>query len=386
LSRRAHPAVRIATAALGFRLFSALLAFLANVVFPDYQREPFTMWGASNLFWDSFTRYDSGWYYGIARTGYDVAPAVAGGRSNIAFFPVYPLLMRYVGRLFGRAPGDVYLGGIVVAWVCFVLAMVALYYLARLDLPAPRASRAVLAATVFPFAFFLGVAYSESTFLLSTIASFYFFRTRRWLPAGLCGAVATATRVNGIVMLPALAWTAWRTAEPTQRDRLQAAGAVALAGAGFAAYCVFIYRETGNLLLWAQALERWGYYPGGRPWSVPVNLLNTLFTHPYVFLTESRMAPYDTLNGIAALACLVLIPFVWRRFGAGYGLFMLANLWLPLSSGQFEGLGRYCAVLFPVFIWLATLRSRFAFDGVVVVFATLYTLCLALFTNVHPLF
>ena len=378
--------MRIAIAALGFRVFSALLAFLANVVFPDYQREPFTMWGAPNLFWDSFTRYDSGWYYGIARNGYDVAPALAGGRSSIAFFPVYPLLMRYVGRLFGRAPGDVYLGGIVVAWVCFVLAMVALYYLARLDLPAPRASRAVLAATVFPFAFFLGVAYSESTFLLFTVASFYCFRTRRWIAAGLCGAVATATRVNGIFMLPALAWVAWRAAAPTQRDRLQAAGGVALAGTGFAAYCVFIYRETGDLLLWAQALQRWGYYPGGRPWTVPVNLVHALLTHPYVFLSESRMAPYDTLNGAAALACLAMIPLVWRRFGAGYGLFMLANLWLPLSSGQFEGLGRYCAVLFPVFIWLATIRSRFVFDGVIVVFATLYTLCLALFTKVHPLF
>jgi hypothetical protein len=378
--------VRIATAALGFRLFSALLAFLANVVFPDYQRQPFTMWGAPNLFWDSFTRYDSGWYFGIARSGYDAGPAIAGGRSNIAFFPVYPLLMRYVGRLFGRAPGDVYLGGIVVAWVCFVLAMVALYYLARLDLPAPRASRAVMAASVFPFAFFFGVAYSESTFLLSTVASFYFFRTRRWIPAGLCGAVATATRVNGIFMLPALAWVAWKSAEPTERDRLRAGGAIALAACGFGAYCLFVYRETGDLLLWAQALQRWGYYPGGRPWTVPVNLLHALLTHPYVFLSESRMAPYDTLNGIAALACLGVIPFVWRRFGAGYGLFMLANLWLPLSSGQFEGLGRYCTVLFPVFIWLATLRSRLVFDGVIVVFATLYTLCLALFTNVHPLF
>jgi len=378
--------VRIAIAALGFRVFSALLAFLANVVFPDYQREPFTMWGAPNLFWDSFTRYDSGWYYGIARNGYDVAPALAGGRSSIAFFPVYPLLMRYVGRLFGRAPGDVYLGGIVVAWVCFVLAMVALYYLARLDLPAPRASRAVLAATVFPFAFFLGVGYSKKKKILFTVASFYCFRTRRWIAAGLCGAVATATRVNGIFMLPALAWVAWRAAAPTQRDRLQAAGGVALAGTGFAAYCVFIYRETGDLLLWAQALQRWGYYPGGRPWTVPVNLVHALLTHPYVFLSESRMAPYDTLNGAAALACLAMIPLVWRRFGAGYGLFMLANLWLPLSSGQFEGLGRYCAVLFPVFIWLATIRSRFVFDGVIVVFATLYTLCLALFTKVHPLF
>src|SRR4029079_5421855 len=103
-----------------------------------------------------------------------------------------------------------------------------------LDLSAARASRAVLAATVFPFAFFLGVAYSESTFLLFTLASVYLFRTRRWIAAGLCGAVATATRVNGIFMLPALAWVAWKAAEPTERDRLRAGGATALAASRFA--------------------------------------------------------------------------------------------------------------------------------------------------------
>src|SRR5262249_4941659 len=115
--RVTHPAVRIALVAVIFRLFSALLAFIANVVFPLLQRESFTMFGRTSPFWVTFTRYDSGWYYAIARTGYDASPALAGGRSNIAFFPVYPLLMRYVGRLFGRAPSDVYLGGIVVAWV-----------------------------------------------------------------------------------------------------------------------------------------------------------------------------------------------------------------------------------------------------------------------------
>jgi hypothetical protein len=80
------------------------------------------------------------------------------------------------------------------------------------------------------------------------------------------------------------------------------------------------------------------------------------------------------------------VPFVWRRFGAGYGLFMLLNLYLPLSSGSFEGVGRYCAVLFPAFIWLATIRSRLVATGLVVTFALFYTLGLALFTTIHPLF
>jgi hypothetical protein len=49
-------------------------------------------------------------------------------------------------------------------------------------------------------------------------------------------------------------------------------------------------------------------------------------------------------------------------------------------------MGRYCAVLFPFFIWLAGLRSRAVFTAALVVFAMLYTLCLALFTTIHPLF
>jgi hypothetical protein len=59
---------------------------------------------------------------------------------------------------------------------------------------------------------------------------------------------------------------------------------------------------------------------------------------------------------------------------------------LPLSSGVFEGLGRYCAVMFPCFVWLASIRSRAMSTAVLVTFAMLYTLCLALFTKVHPLF
>jgi hypothetical protein len=98
------------------------------------------------------------------------------------------------------------------------------------------------------------------------------------------------------------------------------------------------------------------------------------------------MAPYDTLNGLTALLFVAATPFVWRRLGAGYGLLMLANLWLPLSSGQYEGLGRYCSVMFPFFIWLASIRSRFVFLAAVVVSATLYTLCLAFFTTIRPIF
>jgi hypothetical protein len=294
--------------------------------------------------------------------------------------------MRLVGRLIGPLPSDLFLGGVIVAWASFVGAMVLLFGLARLDVSDEEAERSIVLAAVFPFAFFYGVVYTEAMFLLFTLTSFYAFRTRRWILGGLSGAVATATRVNGILMLPALAWIAWREALPNTRDRALAAVGLALMVAGIGAYSIYIYRLTGNPLEWASTIRRWGYDPGGAPWLALGRLLRALASHPYSYLAGGGTAPYDTLNGLTALAFVAAVPFVWWRFGAAYGLFIAANLWLPLSSGQYEGLGRYCAVLFPFFIWLARLTSHAGFVMVIVVFAMLYTLSLALFTTIHPVF
>jgi hypothetical protein len=376
-------ALRIVLGALGVRLMTAVLALLVNLAFPLHQREQFTVFGSTSPFWDTFARYDSGHFEGIAWGGYRPTP---GGRSNIAFFPVYPLMMRSVARLFGRQHAIFYISGIAVSWLCFVLAMVALYHLALLDLPPPSAERAVLLTMIFPFSFFFGVVYSESTFLLFAVLAFYFFRTRQWLLGGACGAVATATRVPGILLLVPLAWVAWTQAQPNRRDRTIAALGLLIAAGGFGAYCFYVYRLTGDPFEWAATLQRWGYYPGGSPWMTPVGLVRRLLTEPYLYLTAERTAVYDTLYGVTGVLFALAIPFVWLRFGAAYGLFMLLNLWLPLSSGALEGIGRYCSVLFPFFIWLASLRSQTLFIALVIGFSMFYTLGLALFVTIHPLF
>jgi hypothetical protein len=386
----ARVAVRIALYAIAFRIASAVIAFFVNVTFPSAQPVPVTMFGRPSAFWDPFTRFDAGWYYQIARSGYLFVPggpsAGVGKAGKIAYFPLYPLLMRYAGRLFGHAAADAYLGGILVSWAAFAAAMVALFFLARLDLPNVRAERSALLTAIFPFSFFFGMVYTESLFLLLTVFAFYAFRTRRWLLGGVSGGLASATRVNGILLLPALAWIAWRNAEPTLRDRLLAAIGLVLVTSGIGIYSLYVYQISGNPLEWASSISRWGYYPGGLPWLAPVRLIARLSTHPYLYLTTDRMAVYDTLYGVTGVLFAVAVPFVWYRFGAGYGLFMIANLWLPLSSGVFEGVGRYCSVLFPCFMLLATIRSRALSTAIVVAFALFYTLALALFTTTHPLY
>lgn len=379
-----HPIVKVFFIVLAIRLATAALAFLSNVAFPLHQDQGFGVYRHPHALLDTFARYDSGWYHGIAKDGY---AWVEGGRSNLAFFPVYPLAMRAAGHLLGGLPSDFYLGGILVSWLASVAAMLMLYRLARLDMDEAAADRGVLFALLHPGAFFLGVVYTESTYLLMAVSSMYGFRTGRWWMGGAAGALLTATRVTGIMLLPALAWAAWRTWRDTHASPWwMPALAVAMVPLGLGAFSAWCYLLSGNPLEWMASITRWDYQPGGHPFVALWTLVTELATRPYHYLVHTPTAPYDTLNGVMALAALALTPFVWWRFGTAYALVILCSLAPPLSSGQYEGLTRYTSVLFPLALLLGTIRSTMASGLLLGLSAALYMLCLALFTNTHPLF
>jgi hypothetical protein len=373
---------RVFIAAILFRLFSAFVAFLANETFPPFQNQGFTVFRTPNTFWDAFARYDAGWYHGIASQGYVYG---AGGRNNLAFFPLYPMLMRAGGKLLGARQEDFYFAGIVVSWMAFAAAMLLLYQLARLDVDERAAVRAVLYAAIFPFAYFFGMVYSESLFLFSLVAATYAFRTKRWAWGAFAGAALTATRVTGVMALPGLAWIAWRAAGEKPRDRAIAVLAAAGCLLGIGIYCAYNYAVSGTPFAWYDAITHWNYAPGQNPLTMLLAVTRALVTRPFEYLHEP-MAPYDTLNTLAALGALALVPLVAVRLGTGYALIVLGGMLLPLSSGQLEGLGRYASVQFPIAIALASLRREIIHTPLVTGFAVLYAICMALFVTVHPLF
>jgi len=116
---------------------------------------------------DVWARWDSYWFIEIARHGYDVDEQAA------AFYPLYPTLLAGLGRLF---LGHYVAAGIVISLLASAGAFVLLHGLAQRLVGEDAAFRTILFLAVFPTSFFLSAVYSESLFLLTTVALLYHLR------------------------------------------------------------------------------------------------------------------------------------------------------------------------------------------------------------------
>ena len=118
------------------RLLILVAAFVAEALIP---RNPLLEPGADGPILRSLTSWD-GWYYlGIVRDGYQATP-VSGDYANIAFPPLYPVLVRLLSW---PIPGSEGIVAILVSNVAFIAALA---LLVRLGTPYLGRRRATIAA------------------------------------------------------------------------------------------------------------------------------------------------------------------------------------------------------------------------------------------------
>jgi hypothetical protein len=198
------------------------------------------------------------------------------------------------------------------------------------------------------------------------------------------------TRPAGFVLLPALAWRAWR-----RRDRRAFAG-LGLAVPFAAAWPVYLWVRFGHPLLFLQA-EREGWFrhfsragPFGGAWDGIVAGWHALAQlvapggHDYFPLVDdSAQAAAINLECLAAAIFVVVLGIVaWRRLGAAYGIFTLGSAAVAMSSPAHTyplmSMVRFVLGVFPVFLALGLLGTRRRLDlGITVVFTVLLGVNLA---------
>lgn len=255
--------------------------------------------------------WDAGWFLRVAVNGYPHGYTYDGSRleaNELAFFPLYPMLIRVVAALGIEAST----AAILVSWLASLAAAVALYLLG-VSLYGRQAGWALVAICCSaPVSVVLSMAYSESLFLALVAGMLVAAHRRLWWAAGLLGLGAALTRPTGAAAAVALAVAALiEIRRPDATRRWQPVLAAAVAVAGVPAYLGWVGLRVGAWDAWFRIQEAgWGTsFDFGR--SVSVFLGQTL----------------SSADGWVPMS----VAFILLAALAAAGVALVRRPWLPLA-------------------------------------------------------
>ncbi|HEY1486371.1 MAG TPA: mannosyltransferase family protein [Micromonosporaceae bacterium] len=209
--------------------------------------------------------WDSGWFLDVARNGYphgytyDATGQIIG--NGLAFFPVYPLLIRG-GHALGLSYG---VAALTISWIAGAAAAVLVYALMRALVQGGEfGERVRSSATVAgyalvvlvcaqPMSVVLSMGYAESLFVALVAGCLLAAYRRSWIVAGVLGVAAGLTRPTGAALAIALAVAAaMRIADENSslRERITAICAGVAALASVPAYIIWVGLRVGEPNAW----------------------------------------------------------------------------------------------------------------------------------------
>jgi len=355
------------------RLGILVVAYISTPILADSSVPPYHI-RPDNILLDVLgSRWDTGFYLSIAEEGY----RYQGERlPSVAFFPLMPMLIRAVMTL----TGDAVWSGILVANLALAAAVVLLYRFVEYQWGEAAADRAVFYLLIFPASFFGSAIYSESIFLLLSVATFSLARQRHWWEAGLTGLLAAMTRFVGLILTPVLLvewWVQHRVEhQPEQKLKWQGLAAAVLVPVGTLVYMLYLYLMAGDALAFLKASQAWARTPAS-PLAAVAGLLERPAQGWAAALGAGALPLDNWLDLSFVIFFLVLgVGLLLRKYWSE-AVFVLLGVLIPASSGLLMSQRRYMWVLFPAFILLALWGENRWVDRVVTVVSLMG---LALFT------
>ncbi|HRY82947.1 MAG TPA: hypothetical protein P5232_04610 [Candidatus Moranbacteria bacterium] len=289
-------------------------------------------------FVDMHNRWDSYWYLDIVKNGYYLRSD--NTLSNVAFFPLYPTLIKILGTIF---LGNFVLAGWFLSIIFLFFACAYFHKFLKEFHPEISPEIPIIFMLVFPTAFFFNIVYTESMFLFLTLATFFYaFKKNFWL-AGLFAFLGALTHSNGVFLALPILWKIWETYgwKSTFTLKIIPVFLAPIASFAFLAYSAVKFKD---FFLFFKLESAWGR-------SFKLNMEHfQFFSHPAI--VNFAMDAFFTILIIA------VIFLVYKKLSLLYAIFMSLTVLSALTSGTLMSIGRYSLVLFPLFILLAKVKNK----------------------------
>jgi len=294
----------------------------------------------ANWLLNMYSNWDAGSYLKIAEFGYESS---GEGKFRLVFFPLYPALIWLFSIIFK----NYVVSALFVSGIASVALGLSFRELIRLDYSERTAQLAVLFMFIFPTSYFLHIPYTESLFLALAISCFLAARKRSWILVGILGALACLTRINGLILIPALIFEVWEEYRETRKVNRKWFFLL-LIPAGFGGYLALNYFVSGNPTMFlTYQRENFGRYLRV-PWEAIWGKFGSI-NNPKP--TDSQMVGMQELIFLAV--GFVSIIAGWRYLRNSYRVWMTLNWLLFVSTSYVLSVPRYTLIMFPLFILMA---------------------------------
>lgn len=354
-----------------WRIYLFLIAALSPIVFPVFQETfpyfqerligtnlPYFIW--------SFGNFDGVHYLGIAANSYSA-------QFTQVFFPLYPISIKIVSSfisLYLDEKTSLLLSALIISNSSFLASLLVFHRFVKNIFDANVAYWSVLFLVFFPTSFYFGSVYTESLFFLLVISSYYNVKNKIIL-ASILGALSSATRLIGVFLAPALTFS-------RGSKRFIPLLIIPL---GLLSYMIYLGIKFQEPLYFITAQ---GVFGAERSTTSVILLPQVIFRYIKILISTNGLpwinASLELISTIFAFWILIACARV-RKIKKEWLVFSLLSLILPTLTGTLSSMPRYILLAFPIYIYLALLKSRLIKILIISCFIILLSVFSAIFTR-----
>lgn len=292
-----------------------------------------------NFIYLVFNKWDAVNFLYLSQYGYtDIGPK----RVLLAYFPLYPALVNIFKYIFQTYMAS----ALFVNFVCSIFAGFYIQKLALLDYDKEFAKRVLYYFYLFPVAYFLFVPYTEALYLSLIIPAFYYMRTKKWFLSSLLISLSTATRIQGLGLLPVILIEMYLNRKELKLKNLLSLLILPL---GFLVYLFINYYISKNPFEFLKIQRETFFHNQILPTTFIYETVKEIVTAP---LNENRIVYFEAkLVSIIFAITTLISSFKWMRFS--YQFFAWSQLIILMTDSWSISMPRYVFSIFPIYFILA---------------------------------